>query len=300
MEVNNIYYLDYSAGKIAGKTIKSAGYNGVIRYIDAPANWRTKHTNLAEYKDHLANGLEVLLVFEAGTGDADGGYSAGVANAKRAKAGADALGYKGIIFFANDRTTVPNPKTWTDYLDGAASVLGRSRVGAYGFANALNYAKGHASVYWQAGRHSDVVGHAHLWQDNNTQVTVGGITCDRNLILKMIEMEEDDDMALGFDYTNKAIDSRYDSADKQTRPRDMHWFQTKTYDMLVDTNAKVVAANAAITALAKALEGALAGQEMTADDIAAKVEAAVSKALQDNIVHVTVDVNGDEETPAAQ
>lgn len=178
-----MYWLDYSAAKLPGATIKAAGYGGVIRYIDSPDRLRTKHTNLAEYRDHIANGLTVRLVMQNTTTDADGGANAGVANALRAKAGADYLGYTGVIFFTNDRTTVPNPTSWQAYLDGAASVLGKARVGAYGFFNALNLAKGHASAFWQAGRKSDLVGHANFWQDNNTQVTVGGITCDRNLVI---------------------------------------------------------------------------------------------------------------------
>jgi hypothetical protein len=186
-----LYWLDYSAAKLSGATIKSAGYGGVIRYIDAPNLLSTKHTNLAEYRDHLAAGLTVRLVHQGTTTDADAGFQGGVNRATRAKAGADYLGYTGVIFFTNDRTTVPNPSAWTAYLDGAASVLGRERVGAYGFANALNYAKGHASAFWQAGRRSDLVPHANFWQDNNTQVTVGGVLCDRNLVIADYTPEDD-------------------------------------------------------------------------------------------------------------
>ncbi|MEV6908031.1 glycoside hydrolase domain-containing protein [Amycolatopsis sp. NPDC051071] len=185
------YWLDYSAAKLSGAVIKAAGYGGVIRYIDAPDRLRTKHTNLAEYRDHIANGLTVRLVMQNTTTDADGGFAAGVANAQRAKAGADLLGYTGVIYFTNDRTTVPNPRAWIDYLDGAASVLGLSRTGAYGFRNALDLAKGHAAAFWQAGRKSELVGHANFWQDNNTQVRIGGITCDRNLVIADYHPEED-------------------------------------------------------------------------------------------------------------
>lgn len=177
------YWLDYSAAKLSGKTIRDYGYTGVIRYIDAPDRLRTKHTNRDEYNDHIANGLHVLLVMQNTTTDADGGWNAGVANALRAKAGADYLGYVDIIFFTNDRTTVPNPKAWQDYLDGAASVLGRDRVGAYGFGNAIDAAQGHAVAFWQSGRRSELRDASHFWQDNNTQVTVGGVLCDRNLVV---------------------------------------------------------------------------------------------------------------------
>lgn len=204
-----MYWLDYSAAKLSGATIRNAGYGGVIRYIDAPDRLRTKHTNLTEYRDHINNGLRVWLVMQNTTTDADGGYSAGQANARRALAGADYLGYTGPIFFCNDRTTVPSPSLWQSYLDGAASILGISRTGAYGFANAIQLARGHANYFWQAGRGRDVIGATldangrpvsstvvNFWQDNNFQPTVGGITCDRNLILKDLTDEGGDDMPL--------------------------------------------------------------------------------------------------------
>lgn len=179
-----MYWLDYSAAKLNGEVIKAAGYGGVIRYIDAPSLLRTKHTSIDEYNSHIAAGLDVRLVFQNTTTDADGGYSAGVANAQRALAGANMLNYTGVIFFTNDRPTLPNVVNWQRYLDGAASVLGVKRVGAYGFANAQNAAVNHASAFWQSGRQSELVAHANYWQDNNTQVTVGGITCDRNLVVR--------------------------------------------------------------------------------------------------------------------
>jgi hypothetical protein len=178
--------LDYSAAKITGSTIKNAGYTGVIRYIDSPGRLKAKHTNLDEYRSHLAAGLKVLLVMQTTTTASSGGFSVGQDHGHRALAGADHLGYKGPIFFTNDRPALPDPGAWRSYLDGVASVLGIGRVGAYGFRNAMDVAVGHASYFWQAGRRSDVAGHTHIWQDNNTQVTVGGITCDRNLILKNI------------------------------------------------------------------------------------------------------------------
>lgn len=182
-----VYWLDYSAAKLDGQTIKNAGYSGVIRYIDSPENLGRKHTNVGEYQSHVKAGLSVLLVMQTTTTASDGGYPVGQEHARRALAGADLLGYTGPIFFTNDRTTVPNPAAWRAYLDGAASVLGIGRTGAYGFRNAMDLAVGHASFFWQAGRRSDVAAHVHAWQDNNTQVTVGGVLCDRNLILKAIE-----------------------------------------------------------------------------------------------------------------
>jgi hypothetical protein len=177
------YYLDYSTAKLSGDLIKASGYTGVIRYIDAPNLLRTKHTDLAEYQDHIVAGLVVRLVMQVDTDDADGGFPAGVALARRAKEGADYLGYSGVVFFTNDRPELPSPDTWAAFLDGAASIMGLSRTGAYGHRNAILEAHGHAAAFWQAGRQSDLTIAAHYWQDNNTQVRVGGVLCDRNLVI---------------------------------------------------------------------------------------------------------------------
>lgn len=180
------HWLDYSAKKLSGDTIRKAGYTGVIRYIDSPGRLAVKHTNLDEFRSHVAAGLRILMVMQTTKTASSGGFPVGQEHARRALAGANHLGYQGPIFFTNDRPEMPNPAAWRSYLDGAASVLGIHRVGAYGFRNAMDFAIGHATYFWQAGRRRDVAPHTHIWQDNNTQVTVGGITCDRNLILKNI------------------------------------------------------------------------------------------------------------------
>ncbi|AIG78474.1 Hypothetical protein AJAP_28180 [Amycolatopsis japonica] len=185
------YWVDYSARKISGAAMAAAriGPNGerctgTIRYIDAPHLLSTKHTNKSEYDDLIAHGLKVRLVHQGNTKDADSGFHGGVSRARRAKAGADHLGYTGVIFFTNDRTTLPDPAAWRAYLDGAASVLGRERVGAYGFANALNAAVGHASAFWQAGRESDLVPHTNVYQWNNGRVYISGTECDLNKVIR--------------------------------------------------------------------------------------------------------------------
>lgn len=194
------YWLDYSAAELSGTMIRNAGYTGAIRYIDSPANLGRKHTSLGEYRSILAAGLGIRLVMEVSTGDANGGRANGVALAKRAKAGADYLAYGGVIYFCNDDPSLPSSTLWDDFLTGAASVLGWARVGAYGFANAMDVASHMTPCqhFWQAGRRSDVRPFVQVWQDNNTQVTVGGITCDRNLILKPLTEENEVELTDAF------------------------------------------------------------------------------------------------------
>lgn len=188
------YWLDYSAAKLSGDTIRAAGYSGVIRYIDSPGNLGSKHTNLVEYRSHVAAGLGVQMVMQTTTSASDGGAPAGRDHAIRARDGMDSIGYSGLVYFTNDRPTLPSSQRWDDYLTAACDVLGPSRVGAYGFANAMDVARNQTPVssFWLAGSKSGVASRPYLnfWQDNNQQVTVGGITCDRNLVLL------GDDMAL--------------------------------------------------------------------------------------------------------
>ena len=65
-----------------------------------------------------------------------------------------------------------NVAPWRSYLDGAASVLGIDRLGAYGFGPAIDAAQGHASYFWQAGRQSDVRTQTHIYQWNNGNTTL--------------------------------------------------------------------------------------------------------------------------------
>jgi len=180
-------FVDYSAGKLTSSAIRAANFQGapitgVIRYIDHPSLLGTKHTSVAEYTDLVSAGIKVQLVFEVGTNDSAGGYAAGVSYAQRAKAGADLLGYTGVIFFCNDSPTLSSVVNWQAYLTGAVSVLGKSRVGAYGFRNAIDSAWGLVSAYWQCGALSAVRSGVNSYQWNNGNMSIAGIVCDVNYV----------------------------------------------------------------------------------------------------------------------
>lgn len=181
--------LDYSAGRIAGAAIKAAGYDFAIRYVEDPARqlW-TKHLRPDEYRDLIGAGVHVWAVFEVDTTDALGGFAQGTANARRALAGAAWVGYPADqpIFFCSDRhLSSGEVLTALAYLDGAAAVLGRDRVGAYGFFEFIDaaIAGNHAAAYWQCGIRPAATGPVHLWQRNDTSTTVGGIGCDINVMM---------------------------------------------------------------------------------------------------------------------
>lgn len=194
------WYIDYSAARLSSATIKSTPVGpdgekpvGVIRYVDAPEFLQTKHTNLAEYGDLVRSGLNMdAMYFERGYEDPNGGFAGGVENAKRALKGANWLGFKGVILMCCDRWFIQaphNPVTaarWQAYLDGAVSILGRGRVGAYGFRDAIDAAQGHVDYFVQCGSRSVLHPNAHGWQDNRLQPKVGGIGTDRVQIFKSL------------------------------------------------------------------------------------------------------------------
>ncbi|WP_326836505.1 glycoside hydrolase domain-containing protein [Amycolatopsis rhabdoformis] len=189
------WWIDYSAKKLSAAKITStpvgpAGERptGVIRYLDAPDRLGTKHTDPTEYRDLRAAGLGIAMYFEVGKNDPMGGFARGQEYGRRALAGANLLGFPGIVFFCADRWfdqpdfPLVTPALWRSYLDGAVSVLGRGRVGAYGFADAIDAAVGHVDCFVQCGRKSDVRDFVHGWQDNTVQPRVDGIATDRVLI----------------------------------------------------------------------------------------------------------------------
>jgi hypothetical protein len=179
--------LDYSAGRPSGAAVKGAGHDGVIRYVGTPG--RTKNITAAEYADMNQQGVGVALVYENHTGDAAGGYAAGQAAARAARADADSIGFPANrpIYFAidSDQVTSAQFAAVMSYLDGAASVIGHQCVGVYGEFDVIEQAvPAHAAYGWQCaawskGKHS---AKAALYQRIGT-VTVGGIGCDVNDIL---------------------------------------------------------------------------------------------------------------------
>lgn len=194
------WQIDYSAKQLDGHTIASTkvGPNGelatgAIRYIDDitnPSLVRSKHVTPTEYASLKAAGLSLdAMYMEVGIDDPLGGYPQGQNYARRALAGANALGFAGKILFCADRWFVSKnkititAKNWQDYLDGAVSVLGRGRAGGYGFSDAADAGQGHVDYFVQCGSRSAVRSWVNGWQDNNVQPIVGGIQTDRVLIL---------------------------------------------------------------------------------------------------------------------
>jgi hypothetical protein len=188
------YGADYSAGELSPAELDrytTYDLRFLFRYIGWPDNPKCISHYPGAYRALAGSGRTVLLVIEEGTSDPAGGHDAGVAMAQRARDDAASVGYPDSlpIFFCSDGWLsldgIP-VDTAMSYLDGAASVLGRSRIGAYGFRDFIQAAKagGHAEWLWLCGSAPDdgelAQGWPHLYQWNGGHIYPGGLAADLN------------------------------------------------------------------------------------------------------------------------
>jgi hypothetical protein len=174
--------LDYSWGRPDLDEVKRLGYTFVARY----AATTTKGITKTEADDIHAHGLGIVLVYESYAGRAKEGRIAGYADGRTALANAHAIGFPDSrpIYFAVDFPAIPADQFAIDgYLNGAAAIIGASRVGVYGSYFVVNrcYRDRSASWFWQTCAWSTglVSNHAHFLQYLNGQ-TVGGARVDLN------------------------------------------------------------------------------------------------------------------------
>lgn len=179
--------LDYSSGYPAPAAIKVAGYAGVVRYIGTPG--RGKNLTRTEAQQMRAAGIPIALVYETTAGWALGGAQAGAdaARASLADAAVCEVQVRCVHMAVDvDVTSAAQMQAVQQMLDGAASVLGRDRVGVYGEADVIDACLGarHATYGWQTRAWSGgrVSGRAALLQQIG-YVDVGGVQCDRSTVL---------------------------------------------------------------------------------------------------------------------
>ena len=144
---------DYSDARPSMSSLQAAGVTFAVRYVSPAPN--SKNISLSEAQTLLAAGIDIILVFESTTNEITSGYNAGVADADTAVSEATAAGAPSNFFcyFACDFDASSSDYAAINaYLNGAASVMGVSRVGLYAgigpIAQALT--AGTASKGWQA------------------------------------------------------------------------------------------------------------------------------------------------------
>lgn len=187
--------------------VLGCGASFVCRYASSlPENDANGKNLLApELAGLLQAGLSVVVVEESSANRMKGGRAAGVIDAAHADAVTKALGMNGIpVYFACDFDAAPGDQMAIhDYLDGAASVIGRDRVGIYGgyypLMRALDAGKAKwawQTYAWSRGTESGPLPHPHaarvkvgsswFWFDDRAQirqfeaVSLGGASCDRD------------------------------------------------------------------------------------------------------------------------
>jgi hypothetical protein len=164
--------VDYSSSRPGGAALAAAGKRFVVRYV--PYGGYSKGLDRAELADLRAHGIGVALVWEQVTSRALQGAAAGAADALTSQAAVVSLGFPPTtpIYFAVDFAgTLAQQPAINQYLSGAASVIGKARVGVYGSYDVLNRcrANGTAAWFWQtyAWSGGNIASYAHLYQYHN-------------------------------------------------------------------------------------------------------------------------------------
>ena len=173
--------IDYAFGRPGIAALKAAGVKFVCRYL---SHSPTKNLTSAEAHALSAAGIWIVVVWETTARRALAGRTAGVADAIDAQMQAQACGMptgRPIYFAVDWDASAGQQSAINAYLDGAASVLGRDRVGIYGGYGPVSRALdgGHAAWAWQTyawsgGRWDS---RAQLQQYSNGH-TLGGVGCD--------------------------------------------------------------------------------------------------------------------------
>lgn len=282
--------LDYSAGYPSANSIRNAGYSGVIRYLRKEGQSSVRPITSVEYQSMNIAGLEVALVYQhVSKSRIHQGFAAGQHDAKwaldRAK---ESTGITPpAIYFAADYDAPASDFTGIgEYMRGAASVLGLGRVGCYGKWSLLDWLFGRNLISWGWQTYAWSPGHnkdpktyhprAHLFQ-RLAQVTVGGIACDVNDVLKTNYGQIGaDDVSAGevWNYKIAFKAPGQETASEFTAATWLVW--TNYYASLTDRLLRMIADNEA--------------NDMTIAQLRAELDAHSAKFLEE-IKNATIDVD---------
>lgn len=174
---------DFSSSPIAPAALLADGVTEVMRYVSTRGNG--KNITQPEYDAYVRNGIEVGLVYETTADWMLGGYSAGLAAARSARAQAP-VGYPADrpIWYADDFADAPAQiPVVLDCLHGCSDAEGsKALVRLYADFDAVEaaFAAGYTgpwqTVAWSNGRRSQ---HAVLYQTGQTAIC-GGVEVDIN------------------------------------------------------------------------------------------------------------------------
>lgn len=174
--------VDYAWSHPGGTALQAAGKQFACRYLSPDSS---KNLTKTEANDLAAHGVWSVVVWESTAARAKAGKTAGVADAKTASTQAVAAGMPSSrpIYFAVDfDATAADQTAINAYLDGAASVIGRDRVGIYGGYYPVKRAldAGKATWAWQTIAWSGGQWDARAVIRQGAQKTLNGVSCDLN------------------------------------------------------------------------------------------------------------------------
>lgn len=139
--------LDFATARPTIAQLQAADVTVVCRYVTGGG----KAIGLSELHEYMDNDIGTVFVFENNATDAQGGYSAGVANAAAAVKALKNLGVTGVpIYFAVDQDIVPAGAV--NYFQGINVIIQPAFVGIYGEGAlcALLQSEGLATWFWQS------------------------------------------------------------------------------------------------------------------------------------------------------
>jgi hypothetical protein len=182
-----VFGVDYAWGRPGATALKNAGVKFVCRYLSHDTTG--KNLTAAEAKQLTAAGIWIVVVWESTANRALSGHAAGVADAKAARQQAAACGMPAgrPIYFAVDfDANAAQQAAINSYLDGAASVLGRDRVGLYAGYYVVKRAFDAKKITWGWQTYAWSGGHwdkrAQIQQySNNHKINGVGVDYDRSM-----------------------------------------------------------------------------------------------------------------------
>ena len=179
---------DYTE-RIDPAALKAAGCSVVFRYLSNPG-W-PKNLTKAEADELLAAGIPIVLNYETSATFMLGGYAAGQACARSARAQATALGAPAttrIYYSADFDVTAAQTSIVMAFLQGAASVDGAAEVDEYGGLRLAQAAAAAGMRPWQTVAWSGGVWDPHdVARQTGVQRTVGGVV--------VVDVNEIEDLA---------------------------------------------------------------------------------------------------------
>jgi hypothetical protein len=181
----SVFGVDYSWGRPGAAALRRAGVKFACRYLSHDTTG--KNLTLAEARQLSNAGIWLVVVWQTTATRALSGRDGGVADARTARRQADACGMpdgRPIYFAVDFDASAGQQSTINAYLDGAASVLGRDRVGLYAgyypMKRAFDAKKitwGWQTYAWSGGRWD---GRAHIQQySNDHRINGAAVDYDR-------------------------------------------------------------------------------------------------------------------------